>query len=169
MVYPGATHTRFEHSLGVMHVASLLYDAIENRSRNVLEQEFFYNDAGLENDKRLVRLTALLHDVGHTPFSHATEDLFPLQEDGKTRFKHEQYSAEIIRTELRDAIDNHPLRQNYGFKANDIAAFLEGSPSAGRALFWRDLIDGQMDADRLDYLLRDSLHAGVDYGKFDWR
>jgi HD superfamily phosphohydrolase len=50
-----------------------------------------------------------------------------------------------------------------------VANLLEGKPEAGKALFWRDLIDGQMDADRMDYLLRDSLHSGVDYGRYDWR
>src|SRR5262249_40907796 len=65
-------------------------------------------------------------------------------------------------------IENHLLNQNYDLHAEKIAALLEGSATAGRALFWRELIDGQMDADRIDYLQRDSLHAGVDYGKFDW-
>ncbi len=168
-VYPGAMHTRFEHSLGVMHIATQLYNAIVERSGDVLKSELAYTDDGLRNDRVLVRLTALLHDVGHTPFSHAAEDLFPLQEDGKTRYKHEHYSAAIIRTQLRDAIDKHPLRQNHRIGADDIAALLESSASAGRALFWRELIDGQLDADRMDYLLRDSLHTGVGYGKFDWQ
>lgn len=169
MVYPGGMHTRFEHSLGVMHVADQLYQGIVQRSGEILKSELSYNDDGLKIDRALVRLTALLHDLGHTPFSHAGEELFPLREDGKARYKHEHYSAAIIRTHLRDAIENHPLRQNYRVSADDIAALLEGKVSAGRALFWRELIDGQLDADRLDYLLRDSLHTGVGYGKFDWQ
>ena len=168
-VYPGTMHTRFEHSLGVMHIAAQLYDAIVGRSGEVLESELTYNPDGLNRDRRLVRLAALLHDVGHSPFSHAAEELFPMQQDGISRFRHEHYSAAIIRMELRDVIENHPRNQNYRIKADDIAALLEGSSSAGRTLFWRELIDGQMDADRMDYLLRDSLHAGVDYGRFDWR
>jgi HD superfamily phosphohydrolase len=169
LIYPGAMHTRFEHSLGVLHVADRLYDAIVKRSRDVLKSELFYDDNGLTTDRILVRLTALLHDVGHTPFSHGAEELFPLQDDGRTPYKHEHYSAAIIRTHLRDVIDSHPLRQNYRLGADDVAALLEASTNAGRALFWRELIDGQLDADRLDYLLRDSLHAGVGYGKFDWQ
>lgn len=168
-VYPGAMHTRFEHSLGVMHVASRLYDSIVDRARDVLRTELSYNDDGLQRDRILVRLTALLHDVGHTPFSHAAEELFPLQTDGKTRYEHENYSAEIIKTHLREAIQDHPLNQNYHLRADDIAALLEGSSTTGRAIFWRELISGQMDADRIDYLIRDSLHTGVDYGRFDWR
>src|ERR1700761_5000733 len=82
MVYPGAMHTRFEHSLGVMHVATQLYDAIAERSGAILKGDLAYNDDGLRTDRILVRLTALLHDVGHAPFSHAAEDLLPLHEEG---------------------------------------------------------------------------------------
>jgi uncharacterized protein len=70
-VYPGAVHTRFEHSLGVMHTATLLYDSIVKRSRPTLERELAYNEDGLRRHRALVRLAALLHDVGHAPFSHA--------------------------------------------------------------------------------------------------
>lgn len=168
-VYPGAMHTRFEHSLGVMHVATLLFDSIVRRSGAMLRAELAYTDGGLERDRNLVRLAALLHDVGHCPFSHGAEELFPL-ESGKKRYRHEHYSAAIIRGPLRDAIEQHPLNQNCDIKADAIASLLEGaSGNPGRALFWRELIDGQMDADRMDYLLRDSLHCGVDYGKYDLR
>jgi len=165
-VYPGAMHTRFEHSLGVMHTATHLYDAIKRNSVDVLKADLAYNDAGLNRDSQLVRLAALLHDVGHSPFSHASEELLPVQDKGG-KFRHEQYSAAVIRTELRGAIEDHPLNANYGFRADDVAALIEGSASAKQTVFWRDLIDGQMDADRMDYLLRDSTHIGVQYGKFD--
>src|SRR5205823_2742898 len=59
--------------------------------------------------------------------------------------------------------------EKFGITADEIAALLEGKSAAGGRLFWRQLIDGQMDADRMDYLLRDSLHTGVDYGRYDWR
>jgi HD superfamily phosphohydrolase len=74
---------------------------------------------------------------------------------------------QLFAAKLRDAIENHPLNSNYGLRADDIAALLEGSAKARQSLFWRDLIDGQMDADRMDYLLRDSCHAGVQYGRYD--
>jgi HD superfamily phosphohydrolase len=166
-VYPGAMHTRFEHSLGVMHTATLMYDAIRERSREILELELAYNKDGLGRDRQLVRLAALLHDVGHGPFSHAAEELLPNINGGDGKYKHEQYSAAIVRSHLKDVIENHPSNANYGFKADDVAALLEGSSRAKQALFWRDLIDGQMDADRMDYLLRDSYHIGVQYGRFD--
>lgn len=166
-VYPGAMHNRFEHSLGVMHTAGLLYDAIVRNSRGVLHDQLGYNDAAFERNRQLVRLTALLHDVGHSPFSHASEELFPDQENGGGKYVHEQYSAAIVRGPLRKAIEEHQLNQGYDLSADDIAALLEGSAGARQGIFWRDLITGQMDADRMDYLLRDSHHAGVHYGRFD--
>jgi uncharacterized protein len=168
-VYPGAMHTRFEHSLGVMHLATKLYDSIVERSRQLLADFYGCDDAGFRRDRALVRLAVLLHDVGHAPFSHAGEDLFPFRPNTRKRYVHEEYSAAVIRHALKDAIENHPLNGNHDFKADDVAALIEGSSKSARRVFWRDIITGQMDADRMDYLLRDSLHAGVDYGKYDWR
>ncbi len=165
-VYPGAMHTRFEHSLGVMHTATLLYDAILRTSANVLKRELAYDEAGLLRDRQLLRFAALLHDVGHSPFSHSSEELFPTYSQGR-RYSHEDYSVAVVRFALRDAIEGHPLNANYGFRADDVAALIEGSASAKQSIFWRDLITGQMDADRMDYLLRDSYHIGVQYGRFD--
>lgn len=169
-VFPGAMHTRFEHSLGVMHMATMLYEGIVERSRDILQSDLGYNDDGLRRHKALVRLTALLHDVGHGPFSHAAEDLFPFRNEAEDdRYKHEHYSAGIVRRHFADVIKNHPLKTNYDFSADDVADLLEGKPEAGNALFWRDLISSQLDADRMDYLLRDSLHSGVGYGRYDWQ
>lgn len=169
-VFPGAMHTRFEHSLGVMHMASMLYDGIVTRSKDILRSEFGYTDEGLRRHRQLVRLATLLHDVGHGPFSHAAEALLPVRDRGTgERYKHEQYSAEIVRRHFDDPIKKHLLNINWGLCADDIANLLEGRAEAGDALFWRDLIDGQLDADRMDYLLRDSLHCGVSYGHYDWQ
>jgi uncharacterized protein len=159
-------HTRFEHSLGVMHVATRLYDAICEKSAEILKSDLAYNKDGLGRDRQLVRFAALLHDVGHSPFSHASEDLFPILE-GKKKYEHEDYSVAIIRSELRSAIEDHSLNANYGLHAEDIAGLIDGTSKAKQPLFWRDLIHGQMDADRMDYLLRDSYHTGVEYGGFD--
>jgi uncharacterized protein len=152
--------------LGVMHVATLLYDAICSKSAEILKSDLAYNKDGLGRDRQLVRFAALLHDVGHAPFSHASEDLFPKRDGGK-RYKHEDYSVAIIRSELRGAIEDHDLNANYGLHAEDIASFVEGSARAKQPIFWRVLISGQLDADKMDYLLRDSYHAGVEYGRFD--
>jgi HD superfamily phosphohydrolase len=168
-VYPGAMHTRFEHSLGVMHMATLLYDNVVDRCWPLLSGKLSYDDAGKRRYKKLVRLAALLHDVGHGPFSHAAEDLAPLTPSGMRSYKHEEYSTAVIKGQLRDVIENHPANNNYGFRAEDISGLIEGGTQAGRSAIWQDVISGQLDADRMDYLLRDSHHAGVEYGKYDWR
>ena len=83
------------------------------------------------------------------------------------QYTHEDYSAAIVAKVMKDVIESHPFNQNHDIKAQDIADFLAGKPSVGRRLFWTNLVDGQLDADRADYLLRDSYHVGVRYGHFD--
>lgn len=167
MVYPAAMHTRFEHSLGVMHVATRMFDRIKSRRLGFLKSELSFTEGGLEKDRVLVRLSSLLHDVGHAPFSHAAEGL--MDKDPKTgkAYKHEHYSAAAVKFLMQDVIEHHPLNQNYGITAKDIADFLNGESSLGRCLLWRNLVSGQLDADRADYLLRDSHHIGVAYGHYD--
>ncbi|NHV06547.1 MAG: HD domain-containing protein [Thaumarchaeota archaeon] len=119
MVYPGATHTRFEHSLGVMHLATKMYDAIVSSNKSLLESKLKYDEAGLKRDRQLVRLSALLHDVGQMPFSHALEKTTP----------HEDYTLEIIRGPLKDKIENHELNKtNYKISADEIVALIKGDP-----------------------------------------
>ena len=173
-VYPGATHTRFEHALGTMYVATKMYDAIVTRQKHFLESKRGYDQAGLERDRRVVRFAALLHDIGHSPFSHSSERLFPFSQEDNRQYQHEDYSASIIRTILKDTLENHPGNQNYGITVDDIADLLVGvadhsliSGGSSRRLLWRPIITSQLDADRSDYLLRDSLHAGVSYGQYD--
>ena len=168
-VYPGSTHTRFEHSLGVMHVVTRMYNAIWQRSGTVLRSHLDYdaNGVGASRDRQLVRFAALLHDIGHAPFSHASEDLLPNRPTTKKKYGHEDYSAQIIRHRLKDVIESHPANKNVKIKSDEIASLIDGKSRERRTLFWRELLDGQMDADRMDYLLRDSLHLGVQYGRYD--
>ena len=166
MVYPGATHSRFEHSLGVKHVAEKMFDAIVSRRREFLEDNWNYSVDDLELDRKVVKLAALLHDVGHAPLSHTGEDLMPEDERGEP-YTHEDYSGRVIAELMRDVIDDHPGNKELGIKAQHVADFLTGKSSVGRQLFWRNLVSGQFDADRADYLLRDSHHVGVAYGKYD--
>ncbi|HTT84226.1 MAG TPA: HD domain-containing protein [Rhizomicrobium sp.] len=166
MVYPGAMHTRFEHSLGAMHVATRLFRTVCERSREILESEYQFEEAAKIRWLQIVRLAALLHDVGHTPFSHNGEDLLPLDQKGK-QYTHEAYSAAILRHELAGTIENNRHAENLGIRASDVERVFEDAPSTKPALVWKAFISGQMDADRMDYLLRDSHHAGVAYGKYD--
>lgn len=167
MVYPGAAHSRFEHSLGVMHVATQMYDHIVRKKKDYLEKMLGFNASGFERDRKLIRLACLLHDVGHAPFSHAGEELMPMIPGTDKTYQHEDYSAAIVLFKLKGIIDEHPANENYNITVKDISDFLLGRPDLGRKLLWRNLITGQIDADRADYLLRDSYHIGVNYGSYD--
>jgi len=171
MVYPGATHTRFEHSLGVMHLATLMYDVIINSdsNRKILEERLSYNEAGLKKVRQLIRLAALLHDVGHAPFSHTSEEIMPINKQTGKPYKHENYTSSIIRSTLKDVIENHQINKaNYNISAEEVSALIEGNIAIlGEKIFWKVLISSQLDADRGDYLLRDSHHIGVKYGIYD--
>lgn len=168
-VYPGAMHTRFEHSLGVMHLATKMYDSIVNKKENIriLEDLLNYNRDGIDRDRQLLRLAALLHDIGHAPFSHVSEELMPYNSEGK-RYKHEDYTVKIILAKLSKIINDHSFNYNYRISAEEVAALIKGDPSVLKErVFWKILISSQLDADRCDYLLRDSLHIGVKYGIYD--
>ena len=132
LVYPGATHTRFAHSLGAMHLAEAL-------ARSALP----------EADAQLVRLAALLHDVGHPPFSHTLEATLGVG--------HERMGRAVLRNgELVDALSAA------GYSPEEVAEVAWGHKRPESLL-----ISSPLDADRLDYLLRDSLHTGVTYGRPD--
>lgn len=166
MVYPGATHTRFEHSLGVMHVASLMFDQVRSEIKRIGPANANFTSDDLDKARVMVRLAALLHDVGHAPFSHAGEEVMPTIRGQRRRHDHEDYSAAIIRQFFADVIDNHPDNV-HRITANELCEFLGQGRPPKNMLFWRELIKGQMDADRADYLLRDSHHIGVAYGRYD--
>jgi HD superfamily phosphohydrolase len=172
LLYPGATHKRFEHSLGVMDLADRVYSVVtapENLRGSVREYCPEIRDP-FERDywRRVLRVAALCHDIGHLPFSHAAEkDLLPPDWD------HEHLTVEFIRCPEMLALWEKmtpPLRPD------DIAKTAVG-PKHGKALKfdytdWEtllaEIIVGEaFGVDRMDYLLRDSLHTGVAYGRFD--
>lgn len=167
MVYPGAMHTRFEHSLGVMHVASRMFDALVRKCGDILRNEYGFDDGSLARQRRIVRLAALLHDLGHGPFSHAAEELLPDKPDKSGPYEHEDYSAAALKQCLADLVENHSESKLNGIRIENILEIFEGPARSAGTLVWKDLVSGQMDADRMDYLLRDAHHAGVQYGRYD--
>jgi len=167
-IYPGAVHTRFEHSLGVMHYATQMFDSVTSKdeNRNILEEQFLYKREGLEKIKHTIRIAALLHDIGHAPFSHSSEELMPVNKDSGRRLKHEDYTIKIIHDHFKDVIENNDCnKNNFNISVKDISGILSGSFEG--PIFWKLLLSSQLDADRGDYLLRDSHHIGVKYGIYD--
>ncbi len=150
LVYPGALHTRFEHSLGVCHIAGMLAKQL-----NFDEEE-----------KSLIRLGALLHDLGHGPFSHISEEALELYTD-RTTFSSDKYQQDKIHELLTAEIirRNPDLVRIIG--QNDCEKIIQLLNEGYREPIFRALISGPLDADKQDYLLRDSHFCGVKYGLFD--
>ncbi len=176
--FPGATHTRYLHSIGVSHLATLTFDKI------------FATIVMPESDKQRLKLTlrlaALLHDVGHAPLSHSTECVMPLRkylpipnllasaQDEKAT--HEDYTLlAITNSSFTDAFNE--VKSQFGVDPFHIACLIKGVDATDGAFLinkvnyfpvLHQLISSELDCDRMDYLLRDSYFCGVSYGKFDF-
>ncbi|MDH3744245.1 MAG: HD domain-containing protein [Acidobacteriota bacterium] len=151
LVFPGAEHSRFSHVLGAMELAGKVYDALAGRRGDLLEPD------RRSRDRRAVRVAALVHDIGHAPFSHSAEDLF---EDG---IDHEEMTRRLLGlAEIGEIFDRH----GNGLTADDVVTLL-GKPEAPKQRLLSQVISGELDVDKMDYLLRDSLYCGVRYGSFD--
>jgi len=170
--FPGATHTRFCHSIGIMHLAGMAFDSI-------------FRDRPFGNRKRgvqlrsVVRMAALLHDLGHGPFSHAAEfamqpaHLLGIGVEGNRQATHEDYTVAILLQSDLCAV----LGQNFEFDGRHIAALIDPSRTVPDDFFVVDgfdlrgllsvLVSSNLDVDRLDYLVRDSFFSGVKYGQVD--
>jgi HD superfamily phosphohydrolase len=152
MVYPGALHTRFDHTLGVFHVASLLCDV------------FQFPD----EDRRLVKLSALVHDLGHGPFSHVSEgalELFADREKLRERLKADE-AAKIHELVTQDVLHSDP-DLNHFIDGNTISKIISLLSRGYGEPILRSVVSGPLDADKQDYLLRDTYFCGVKYGIFD--
>jgi HD superfamily phosphohydrolase len=144
LVYPAAQHSRFEHSLGTMHVAGLAGEHLF--SLGVIDKESIQE----------LRIASLLHDTGHGPFSHLFEEA--LKVTGNKN--HETIGAEIIcKTELNDILSG------FGYSGKTISEISFGN---SKVKFKNEIISGSLSADLMDYLPRDGYFTGVEYGKVDY-
>jgi len=146
--YPGAEHTRFAHSLGVTHLVQRFID----RTSTLRVPEFKNELDELQDKKLIICIAAMLHDIGHGPFSHALESI--------TNISHEKWTAEIINgnTEINQVLKSHNVSPK---EISEIIQRTHKSPVIVK------LLSSQLDADRTDYLIRDSLMTGAGYGNFD--
>lgn len=163
-IYPGAEHTRFGHSLGVMHlVTRAFHSAIEG-------YEDIFSEAKRAHYEQILRLIALTHDIGHAPFSHASESVFPVG------VEHEDFTVEIVtKTEIADIIRTigSEFVDKYGAEYDitpelicDIYMGKDAGPNS-EFTFLKSFMDSELDCDKMDYLLRDSYYCGVKYGMYD--
>ena len=141
-VYPTAEHSRFSHSLGVYEIVRRIVTEVKTLCAELTEYE-----------KVCVMLAGLLHDVGHGPFSHAFEHV--------TNHSHEEYTAKII---LGDTELNSILRAVSKKMPEDIVSIIQHTHEND---ILNQIVSGQLDADRMDYLLRDSYFTATSYGQFD--
>lgn len=166
LVYPGATHTRFEHSLGVMEMSARIFDRLAAENGAQMEETFAEVDVlryeTMARARQVCRLAALLHDTGHCCFSHAAE---PVIHEGSN---HEALTVYLLETP--ELMGRHLDTEYFEGCAKLAASLIKPKTApAPQVQMLRDIVSGQVDADRSDYLLRDSHHCGVDYGRFDHR
>lgn len=169
LVYPGTTHKRFEHSLGVMELAGRIFDvithprAVTDDIRDAFPE--LMQQQKLDYWREVLRMSALCHDLGHLPFSHGAEELLP------PGWNHERFSRELILSDRLTALWRGrvpPLEPEHIVK---VAMGKKEAPdldfTAWEELLSEIIVGDVFGADRIDYLLRDSAHAGVPYGNFD--
>ena len=151
LVYPGAEHSRFSHVLGATHLAGRVFDSLLAKRTDLLAEP------DRIHARRLVRAAALLHDIGHAPFSHSAEDRF---EGG---IDHEEMTRRLLESaEIRGIFE----RRGDGIGLEEVGTLLAGRVTPERR-FLAQMISGELDVDKMDYLLRDSLFCGVRYGVYD--
>jgi len=148
LVYPAANHTRFEHSLGVYRLALLYLAQLAHDER--------FAAAIHPADAELLIVAALVHDLGHWPFCHPIEDMHLADVP-----RHELFANSfLLEGEIADA-----LRDDWGIQPRDVVSLLSEKPRDARSRILHSILSGPIDVDKTDYLMRDSLHAGVPYGR----
>ncbi len=148
LVYPAAHHTRFEHSLGVYRMGLRFLKQLAHDGR--------FSAAVSGHDAERLIVAALLHDIGHWPFCHPIEDIrlpaVPQHESFATSFIHDSAIATL-------------LREDWGIEPAEVTDLLAGRVETSAMRILKSLLSGPIDIDKMDYLARDSLHAGVPYGR----
>jgi serine/threonine protein kinase len=153
-VFPGATHTRFEHTLGVFHLCCRYLERLTSL-------EVFANEVGdVSLAIRTVVAAALLHDVGHYPFSHWVEELGAYSEDLELPSHEERVRDIINHSELKDI-----LEKKWRVSVDSVCQIISNGKLTRDFEIVGSILSSSLDCDKLDYLVRDSLHCGVDYGK----
>lgn len=147
LVYPSAQHTRFEHSIGAMHLAGLAAESLLNKGYITCKE-----------DVESLRIAALLHDIGHGPFSHLFEEV--LREKESNKINHEIIGKRIIKETI--IID---ILEKYGYDGDFVCKLSFGE---SQKMFYDEIIAGSLSVDIMDYLPRDSFFTGAEYGKVDY-
>src|SRR5439155_20865704 len=162
-IYPGATHSRFEHSLGTMELATQAFDAISLREPEAY-QKLGWTEAQRQTYRQLLRVGALLHDIGHPPFSHAPEELLP------NGYKwHEDFTQALIRSPFIQPLLNMGVATLNVDQVVAVALGQEKYPQDDPSIqLLQELVAGELGVDRMDYLVRDALHTGASAGRFDY-
>lgn len=140
IAYPGGDHSRFLHALGTMHLSGRIAENLDLS----------------EDDWQLVRLAGLLHDIGHGPFSHSSEEILTKH----LGVNHEDLGERVLKeSSLADEVSSQ------GFSPDELAELIFGEPGSEKYL--KQIIASQFDADKMDFLVRDSYFTGVEYGQID--
>ena len=172
LAFPGATHNRYSHSLGAFHLAGRAFDI-------VFDQFEWADKVEREKFRTYLRMSALLHDSGHGPFSHAIEQAMPPKKEvlgGSGQATHEDYTEAII---LKSSLTT-TLEETFGKEVPMALASIIRNENRNPGIFMAgrhkkknlfpvlsSLISGELDVDRMDYMIRDSLYCGIPYGHFD--
>ncbi len=162
-IYPGATHSRFEHSLGTMELATQAFNGI-TRDQSEAYVRLGWTEPERQSYRQLLRVGALLHDVGHPPFSHAPEDLLP--SDYKW---HEHFTEAFIRSPYIQPLLNMGVATLNVDQVVAVALGQEKYPQEDPSIgLLQEIVAGELGVDRMDYLVRDALHTGATAGRFDY-
>lgn len=169
--YPSSNHDRFSHSIGVCFVSGILVENLHFDDIEIKLDAETKVTLDRKGTKLLIQLAAILHDIGHGPFSHAFERAIKSKIEKTVSLSvqiHEDYSKKIISSaRIKSIIENvnDPLVKRFGVKW--LCDILSGTFDGPKWV--EDIISSQFDADRIDYLLRDSYMCGVKYATFDWQ